>query len=288
MINGNKSTLYDQPATPKAMRRFFPTAIRNLTIERYTSMSQLNVTFEEFSDEEVDVAEQCNNIYIYVEFLNKYYLPFVIAGGLTGNALSCTAFLNTPLKTRSSSYYLAALSVADFGFLLSVFCVYLAHADITSAYNTPGICQAVVYLSSVCSFLSVWLIVAFSVERFVAVQYPLQRPHVCTVARAKMIVLFLIIAALITQSYSVVTAGILETEDGEVCELLPEYLNAMRVINIVDTMITLVVPLFIIVAVNAAITRNLLAFRRRHLGPQRISSSSRAPQVTHFPVIFVA
>lgn len=243
-------------------------------------MSHFNVTIEDYSDDGIDFAEQCNNIYIYIEFLNKYYLPFVIAGGLAGNALSCTAFLNTPLKTRSSSYYLAALSVADFGFLLSVFCVYLAHADLTSAYNTQGICQAVVYLSSVCSFLSVWLIVAFSVERFVAVQYPLQRPHVCTVARAKMIVLCLTIAALVTQSYSVVTAGILETEsDGEVCELLPEYLNAMRVINIVDTMITLVIPLLIIVAVNAAITRNLLAFRRRHIGPQRVSSNSRTPQV---------
>ncbi|KAG8326321.1 G-protein coupled receptor activity protein [Homalodisca vitripennis] len=39
----------------------------------------------------------------------------------------------------------------------------------------------------VCSFLSVWFVVAFTVERFIAVRYPLKRPSMCTVTRAKMV-----------------------------------------------------------------------------------------------------
>jgi hypothetical protein len=56
-------------------------------------------------------------------------------------------------------------------------------------FNRQGWCQAVVYMSTASTFLSVWLTVAFTVERFIAVHYPLQRPHICTVARAKVYLL---------------------------------------------------------------------------------------------------
>ncbi|KAG8321093.1 G-protein coupled receptor activity protein [Homalodisca vitripennis] len=127
-------------------------------------------------------------------------------------------------------------------------------------FNKDGWCQGLVYLSSVCSFLSVWLIVAFTVERFIAVQYPLHRPHMCTVARAKTIVMSLTLVALVSHAYSFVTAGI--NVQG-VCDLREGYHETMRVINIIDSFLTLIVPLALIIVMNTMITRNLIRFSRR-------------------------
>lgn len=68
--------------------------------------------------EEEELEEDiCSPYHTYLNLLHTYYIPFIIALGLVGNLLSCVVFLTTPLRTRSSSYYLAALAMADFGFL---------------------------------------------------------------------------------------------------------------------------------------------------------------------------
>ncbi|XP_046395353.1 uncharacterized protein LOC124162760 [Ischnura elegans] len=267
------------------------------------------------------LMDECEPLIDLLDFCHLYYIPFIILVGLVGNLLSCVVFLNTHLRLRSSSYYLAALATADLGFLATLFLVWLNNNAGVVVFNRDGWCQGLVYVSSVCSFLSVWLIVAFTVERFIAVQYPLHRPHMCTVARAKGIVLALTVFALISHSYSFVTAGMVRgfvvpsggggtaggdagaaaaaeeatrrnsSEEGEmefhpeigmaegesplggpaqnlapgdeVCDMLEQYHEAMRVINIVDSVLTLIAPLTLIVLMNTMITRNLLRFGRR-------------------------
>lgn len=148
-------------------------------------MSHHNITTN-ISGEPLLISEEsetCSPYHIYLNLLHTYYVPFIIAVGLLGNFFSCVVFLTTPLKTRSSSYYLAALAMADFGFLLVLLVVHCSFNDVLDLFNKDGWCQTFVYVSSVCANLSVWFIVAFTVERFIAVQYPLQRPQICTVSR---------------------------------------------------------------------------------------------------------
>lgn len=226
-----------------------------------------NYTYEEGSNHswsEEEWGEECHPIHIFLDFFHTYYIPLIIFVGLVGNLLSCVVFLTTHLKMRSSSYYLAALSSADFGFLSVLLLVYLSNNAGLELFNKQGWCQGLVYVSSVCSILSVWLIVAFTVERFIAVQYPLQRPHMCTVSRAKFIVLALTAVAMVSQSYSFVTAGMVTSANGsQICEMLEEYHDTMRIINIIDTLVTLIGPFILIVVMNTMIARNLLLFRKR-------------------------
>lgn len=183
--------------------------------------------------------------------------------GLLGNVVSGVVFLNTHLRMRSSSYYLAALSATDFSFLLMLLLVWLNSNAGVQVFNKNGWCQVLVYISSVCGFLSSWLIVAFTVERFIAVQYPLHRPRMCTVARAKAIVCCLVVFALILHSYSFVTAGLVKQYDGsEVCHMLEDYRETMRIMNIVDCLVSLIIPLILITSMNSMIGRNFLKFRR--------------------------
>lgn len=87
--------------------------------------------------------------------LNAYLTPVIIAVGLFGNLLSFFVFVCTHVKRLSSSVYLAALAVADTGFLVQLFVVWLGYVRVF-LFHQQVWCQAFVYLTYVCSFLSVW------------------------------------------------------------------------------------------------------------------------------------
>uniref|UniRef100_A0A8D8UM52 Neuropeptides capa receptor n=1 Tax=Cacopsylla melanoneura TaxID=428564 RepID=A0A8D8UM52_9HEMI len=207
--------------------------------------------------------DQCDPLLSIIDLFSVYYIPVIAFVGLVGNALSCIVFLNTHLKLRSSSYYLAALAMADFSYLSVLLFGWSDNNMNLEVFNREGWCQTLVYLSSVFSFLSVWLIVAFTVERFIAVQYPLHRPHICTVARAKTVILCLTAASFLLHVYCFLTAGLVTNEAGVICDLREGYEEVMRYINILDTIVTLILPIVSIVVMNTMITRNLLIFGRR-------------------------
>lgn len=72
--------------------------------------------------------------------LNLYYVPLLIVVGFVGNLLSCVVFLNTRLRMRSSSYYLAALAVADVTYLFILFLVWLDLLGFNT-FNVNVMCQ---------------------------------------------------------------------------------------------------------------------------------------------------
>ncbi|XP_033349345.1 thyrotropin-releasing hormone receptor-like [Bombus vosnesenskii] len=235
-----------------------PTTWVNLTHYGYRNRS-----FDSSLDFEEKPIEACHALYFLLDFFHQYYIPSIILLGLVGNLLSCVVFLNTHLRIRSSSYYLAALATADFGFLVTLLFVWLNNTLGWKVFNKEGWCETLVYVSAVCSSLSVWLIVAFTVERFIAVQYPLHRPHICTIARAKTIVLVLVILALASHSYSFVTAGVINRDGEDYCDLKVEYLETMKIISIIDSIASLIAPLVLIIVMNTMIMRNLLRFSKR-------------------------
>lgn len=259
----------------RSRRSVSPTVWANLTYHGFRNKSiDSGLDLEEKFDN--TAIEACHSLYFLLDFFHQYYIPSIILLGLIGNLLSCVVFLNTHLRIRSSSYYLAALATADFTFLVTLLLVWLNNTLGWKVFNKDGWCETLVYVSAVCSSLSVWLIVAFTVERFIAVQYPLHRPHICTIARAKTIVLVLVILALASHSYSFVTAGMVMNKDGEeYCDMKVEYMETMKIISIIDSIASLIAPLVLIIVMNTMITRNLLRFSRRF--KQTSSTSTDCP-----------
>lgn len=115
------------------------------------------------------------------EVMTVYFTPVITIAGTVGNVLSVMVFFCTKLKKLSSSYYLGFLAFFDTGFLWCNFTQWLGILGI-HLYNSDGFCQLFTWLSNACSVLSVWFVVAFTMERFVAVMYPLKRPTLCTVS----------------------------------------------------------------------------------------------------------
>ena len=187
-----------------------------------------------------------------------YYTPILVYFGSLGNCLSVIVFFGTKLCQYSSSIYLGALAISDTGFLVSVFVVWLNMVEV-GLFNKPGFCQFFIYLTTLCSFMSVWLVVAFTIERFIAVQYPLYRQSMCTVTRAKLTVTVLIILGLILCSPVLWFSAprLQSNEKGNVTEChLAEGLESWAIVyNVIDTVFTFAIPFTVIIILNVLIAR---------------------------------
>lgn len=214
----------------------------------------------------------------FFQDIQRYYTPILVFLGLLGNCISVFVFFGTKLRYSSSSIYLGALAISDSGFLMTVFVSWLkmVHMDL---FNRQGFCQFFIYLASLCSFLSVWFVVAFTVERYVAVRWPLRRQFWCTVARAKMIVIGFTTLAVLLTSPVVVFSKI--SENSTDCGYFDKEWESWAVpYNIIDTVVTFAVPLTIIVIFNTLIARNIykLDHIRRTLTIESDVSNERAPR----------
>jgi hypothetical protein len=162
--------------------------------------------------------------YFIGDFLTHYYTPALVLIGSTGNILSVFVFFKTKLRKLSSSYYLAALGISDTCFLIGAFVSWLNYFNI-NIYNQDYYCQFFTYISGLCSFLSVWFVVAFTIERFIAVLYPLKRQTICTVKRACTVLCVLIILGCIINIPCLIYAAPQYSEflKDYVCDVREEY-----------------------------------------------------------------
>lgn len=120
----------------------------------------------------------------------KYSLPNLIAFGLIGHMIAIGVFLLSKKRFRSSSVYLTALSVADCCFLLSLIPISLEYFQI-ELFHIPVFCQLLIFVIQNSAALSVWFVVCFTVERYVAVFLPLKKANWCTTRRARIVVVTL-------------------------------------------------------------------------------------------------
>ncbi|XP_065353588.1 FMRFamide peptide receptor frpr-18 isoform X1 [Cloeon dipterum] len=240
-------------------------------------MNSTLVNASEGNGTDVPDAENQGEIMAVVEAIQLYYLPVLVLLGSAGNCLSVVVFSTAKLRQLSSSYYLAALAISDTGYLFNIFFVWLNLVGVP-LYNKQGACQAITFLASLCSFLSVWFVVAFTVERFVAVRYPLHRPAVCTVARARAVLVGLtVIGCVVNLPMLVMAAPVLvEQNNKESCMMRDEYKDLATIFNYVDTVLTFVLPFLAITVLNTsiALTVYYLAKVRRSMTRQQRRSSS--------------
>lgn len=125
--------------------------------------------------------------FLVASFLHSYYTPLIVVIGSIGNIVSVLVFFRMKLRKLSSSFYLAALGISDTIFLLTNSSSWITTERGEELMNIAVVCELINFLSGVASVLSSWFVVAFTVERFIVVLYPLKRQTICTVKRAKII-----------------------------------------------------------------------------------------------------
>ena len=114
----------------------------------------LNVTFDVFET--------------FTRALYVYGIPLICSFGILGNVICFKVFTFTTLSNQSSSTYIAALSVSDAGFLCSLLLSWFSNGRIGLQFgHHPVWCHFMIYVTYVCSFLSVWYVVLIMFDRYV-------------------------------------------------------------------------------------------------------------------------
>lgn len=132
----------------------------------------------------------------HVEYrLHKSFLlyvpPAIYLVGIVGNLLSFTVLARKRMRRVSTYTYLAVLSVAD-TFVLTIGLLMLWFGQLTGKdvrARYAWSCKLLNVFSYTASDFSVWLIIAVTVERFIAVCYPLQAASMCTHRTAMRVVI---------------------------------------------------------------------------------------------------
>lgn len=137
------------------------------------------------------------------QIIYSVLMPVVCLLGVVG-AIICV-FIFTRRQMRSSlSIYLAALSLFDFVLLLCAAIIYPSMNMCLQEGNRGPICHffwrtslATYPLSLMAQTASVWTVIAITVDRYLAVRYPLHMRAWCTANRARTVVLFITIIAIL-------------------------------------------------------------------------------------------
>ncbi|XP_072930318.1 cysteinyl leukotriene receptor 2 [Epargyreus clarus] len=188
---------------------------------------------------EIVVVQMASSMYVFLT-------PFLVMLGVLGNLLSVYVFYTSNLRLQSTSQYLSALALSDSLFLIQLLPPWFSTLELNGLFHQKGFCQAFVYISYVTCCFSAWLVIAFTIERFVAVQYPLQRNAVCTVTRARCVICALVAASLLVNIPVLLFAG----SGDEECNIDREKLVHAATFNWVDTVVSFTIPLALIILLN--------------------------------------
>ena len=191
-------------------------------------------------------------------------IPLIISLGILGNLLAFFTFVSKPLRCTSCSLYLAARSMSDIGFLLALFVTWLGDAMGVSIYHTNVVCQGVLFLSYVCGFLSVWLVVLITVENYIRICHPFTVSRLCTVPKAKAFIIGFTVGGVIIFHFPLWITGLNHMNGTVVCNFFPEYIDITRTLTHIDTVISLVIPSIVILTLMVLITHSFVkSFKRQ-------------------------
>lgn len=112
------------------------------------------------------------------------------------------------------------------------------------------------YLTYIFSFLSVWYVVVLTIERFIVVYFPFKRADLCTHRRNLFAIIVLFLMSCIIYSFSLFSSGI--EPENQMCVTLSSWFNIANVLALIDSCLTMIIPLILIFVFNVSIILKLL------------------------------
>ena len=117
--------------------------------------------------------------------------------------------------------------------------------------------QEIVNLST-CRFYQLYFF-----YRYVAVCYPFQRRSMCTVKRARIVLIALAFASIVIYTFALWTSGVTPIYGRHFCATLPQFEDLLVNLVSADTILTLIVPYIAILILNARIIIAVVQIHRQ-------------------------
>ncbi|XP_060070679.1 FMRFamide receptor-like [Ylistrum balloti] len=177
------------------------TTMLNINISLATSMdystnhSDMNTNGFDMPPKEIPLSNSLDPLHIE-RFMNGIMAIVIIALGLVGNTLTVIVLTRRTMRS-STNCYLTALAIWD-GFVLIGTLILITIPQLSESFRHHAFAYVAVYIypfALVAQTATLWLTVSFTVERYIAVCHPLKAAQMCTIARARMVIIFVSITS---------------------------------------------------------------------------------------------
>ncbi|KAH3833762.1 FMRFamide receptor-like [Dreissena polymorpha] len=195
-------------------------------------------------------------------FIDGVLSIIVIIFGLIGNTLTVIVLRNKVMHS-STNTFLTGLAIWDMVVLLGSLLL-ITLPELSQSFNNNVHPYVVVFVYPVCLIAqtsTIWITVSFTVERYIAVGYPLKAASMCTVTHARIAVIVVSVAALL---YNFVRWFEYQVDSTENLKAIKTTLSNNSQYNTVYflytyTIVMLVIPLGLLAVLNTFL---VLAVRR--------------------------
>ncbi|KAI6231351.1 Thyrotropin-releasing hormone receptor [Aphelenchoides besseyi] len=178
--------------------------------------------------------------------------------GVIGNLMVITVVLRVPGMITPTNCYLMSLAASDCLFFIAATPTEINHLhSIEYSFGSVG-CAIFSYLPYLAINSSSLSITAFTIERFIGICYPLRARYICTVARAKMIIVIIWIFCLVYNSPWLYLATIQNDHGLLICSFkLDRSSWAYKLLYLNDLATFYLIPMILYVAIYGKITYTL-------------------------------
>ena len=210
-----------------------------------------------------------------------YFTPLILIIGICGNILSLSVFLSKNMRKMSASVYLASLSTADISTLLFyVFIewlrrglVHISPESKIDILETNGLCHILLYLSYISRLMSAWLIVSFTIERYIGVCHPFRRRDPSPRGTFRIVISLLIVCSLLVL-YKPILSGSHTIRNRTACSSRPEFRYPSFILDTIFAVMITLIPFLIISVLNFLIIKKLFIRNRGYKENQLVTEES--------------
>lgn len=159
-----------------------------------------------------------------------YLLPAIIIIGSLSNILTLIVFKKGKQQNLSVSYYLGVFSVTNlvhlfFNFGLHWLTMVSTGRSIETTSNL--ICPIWSFLYRIITFSGIWIVLAVTVDRYIAVCHPHHANTICSLFMAKVVIIVIYIGLIVISvhamwTYHIIETNVTETIKDEKCNYKPD------------------------------------------------------------------
>ncbi|XP_041374224.1 growth hormone secretagogue receptor type 1-like [Gigantopelta aegis] len=146
--------------------------------------------------------------------IHLYVLPILVSVGIPGNIVSFVVLVFSTFRKSTTSIYLATMAILDTVILILSILWFISFYHPEVKIFRDGTCQFIHLVFYFAIHFNVLVLVAMTVERFIAVVFPLKAPSLISTKKASIVITGIGLFSFALNLHHVFTKGMITSADG--------------------------------------------------------------------------